>query len=101
MTGLLATGALEATGLAGAAELPPPEPPPAAAAQLPEGGAVLLEVLSTSGPGLGNATSEPSAVLQPLPMLASKILGRLLNEEVALLEAPLLPPVTVTTAQFM
>jgi hypothetical protein len=58
---------------------PPPLPPPPALPQLPSGAEVLEESSVTSGPGLGNLTSVPSAVEHPLPTLATRIAGRLLK----------------------
>lgn len=88
----------------GLAPDPFPEPDPDVAPQAPVGGADLVLFTSTSGPGFGKMTSEDSTVVQPLPMLAVKIVGRLEKESdgprLAIL-MPLPPPPTVTTAQFM
>jgi hypothetical protein len=62
-----------------------PEPPvsgaaAAAPAHEPTGGDVLSDCIRTSGPGSGNSRSEPASVLQPFPILARKIDGRLEKE---------------------
>jgi hypothetical protein len=42
---------------------------------VPNGGALFPEVFSTSGPGLGKATSNPSAVEHPFPTFATNMFG--------------------------
>lgn len=74
--------------------------PSAVAAQFPVGGAVLLDLLVTSGPGLGYMTSDPSSVPQPLPTLATKTLGRLLKGTEPS-RFNFLEPAILMTAQFM
>lgn len=69
--------------------------------QLPLGGDVFVESISTSGPGSGNIKSFPSTVPQSFPTLATNILGLLLIECV-LPRFFLLPPsLTLMTAQFI
>lgn len=87
-----------------------PEPEPAAA-QEPVGGASLPSApsFSTLSPTLGNCTSAPSEVAQPLPILATNMSGKLARfrseRATAFLCSTarfvLVPPETVTGAQFM
>jgi hypothetical protein len=80
----------------------PGEPPPIpfTAAQVPVKEPTLSPpwtAFVTSGPGLGNCTSVPSTVVQPLPKLATKRSGRDANEAEAVPD----PVVMVMAAQSM
>ena len=80
----------------------PGEPPPIpfTAAQVPVKEPTLSPpwtAFVTSGPGLGNCTSVPSTVVQPLPKLATKRSGRDANAAEAVPD----PAVTVMAAQSM
>lgn len=89
-----ATSGEEATGAPEAAGEDPPPFPLEAVPQVPVGG-VPVAAVTTSAPGLGNKTFVFDGTVQPFPMFATKVSGRLERPG----EEP--PPVIVTTAQFM
>ena len=86
---------------------PPLDPPALPAGQVPTGPVNgPAPTFCTEAPGSGNSRSLDSLVLQPLPMLATNIGGneaaRSVKPGVSVFDSLfLLPPVTVTGAQFM